>query len=392
MNTIFSPKPNRLLALLSLCASLALGHAQGATYQKVLIVGDSITNHGPKADIGWTTHWGMAASAMERDYAHLFLAKVAAAQNGMAPDSLIFAEGGGKITDKVNFLDRFKAYQPDLAVIQLGENDNDTVTPEGFQAPYERILQAVREGNPKVAILCCGVWSPPSGNAVKDGFIRNACQKYNAMFVDLGAVNKDPVNKAGGEFPGRYAHNGVAWHPGDKGMQGYADALWKALQNPAAASTSTAPAAPAAPRFALEEKWAATPALAWNLPPKIEAQGGRNVVKLTAANAEGSVNIRGPLPVEKIKGKKLVISTRVRGENVSEKPLPHNGVKLMLATVNAEGVKNYPQAPLPIGTFDWAPVTWSVNIPDNIVEASLVLGLEKVSGTVWFDAVKITEQ
>ena len=38
---------------------------------KVLVYGNSIALHGPKADIGWTNCWGMAASAAEKDFAHL---------------------------------------------------------------------------------------------------------------------------------------------------------------------------------------------------------------------------------------------------------------------------------------------------------------------------------
>ena len=41
---------------------------------RVLIYGNSIALHGPKADIGWTNNWGMAASAPEKDFAHLVVA------------------------------------------------------------------------------------------------------------------------------------------------------------------------------------------------------------------------------------------------------------------------------------------------------------------------------
>ena len=368
-------------------ASLAMGGVPA--YHKVLFVGDSITSHGPKDTLGWSLNCGMAASAIEKDYVHLLLGKLTAAQKGVAPESMVVAEGGGKLTDKLQFVGRFKAYQADLAIVQMGENDNADVSETGFQQPYEQIVNAIREGNPKATILCCGVWSPPSGNRIKDGMIRAVCDKFQAQFVDLAEANRDPANKAAAEA-GRFTHPGVNWHPGDKGMQAYADALWQTLQNPAAA-----PVGGSAPKdekpFAMEEAWDGAGVFAWNNRPVIVEQNGKKLVQLTSPTAAGAINLRAALPLEKCKGKKLVISTRVRGENVSEKPLPYNGVKLMLATTNAEGFKNYPQAPLPTGSFDWKEVRWEVSIADNLIEANLVLGLEQVSGTVWFDKVKITE-
>ena len=43
---------------------------------RLLIVGNSITLHGPKADIGWDHNFGMAASLAERDYVHLLASRL----------------------------------------------------------------------------------------------------------------------------------------------------------------------------------------------------------------------------------------------------------------------------------------------------------------------------
>ena len=45
---------------------------------RVLFVGNSITLHGPRPQIGWTNNWGMAASARDKDYVHLLQKKIAA--------------------------------------------------------------------------------------------------------------------------------------------------------------------------------------------------------------------------------------------------------------------------------------------------------------------------
>ena len=37
----------------------------------VLFLGNSITRHEPKSEIGWENDWGMAASKRENDYVHV---------------------------------------------------------------------------------------------------------------------------------------------------------------------------------------------------------------------------------------------------------------------------------------------------------------------------------
>ena len=43
---------------------------------KILFVGNSISRHAPKPDMGWYGDWGMAASEAEKDYLHLIVAKI----------------------------------------------------------------------------------------------------------------------------------------------------------------------------------------------------------------------------------------------------------------------------------------------------------------------------
>ena len=77
MNPIFRPAWISIItAILFTCARINAGEPTGALRndiktQRVLILGNSITRHGVLEKIGWTTDWGMAASAQEKDFVHL---------------------------------------------------------------------------------------------------------------------------------------------------------------------------------------------------------------------------------------------------------------------------------------------------------------------------------
>lgn len=359
-------------------------------YTKLIVIGDSITNHGPVEKLGWSGQWGMAASSQDKDYVHLFLARLTKAQNGTEPKLMIEAEGGGKLTDRLAHLSRIKEFGADLAIVQMGENDNTNVTIDGFQKPYEQILAGLREGNPNVRIFCFGNWSPPNGNAQKDAMIRNACKNYGATFVSLAAVNADPLNKAGAE--NRFTHPGVNWHPGDKGMRGYADALWSSFVGKAEEPKKDALLESKDNDVVFTEAWNTASGLIWNPTPKIEVVDGHPVLTVTSAEAGKHLLYQTSLTTEKIKGRTLTVETRIKGNSVSIKPNNWSGIRIGLKLQNAEGEVSYPQTHVGEGTFDWTAVKWTYRIPDNVIAASLLLGLENVTGTVEFDAVKVSLQ
>lgn len=102
-----------------------------------------------------------------------------------------------------------------------------------------------------------------------------------------------------------------------------------------------------------------------------------------------SVNRQHALPAEQIAGRLITLSASVRAEGVSERPRSWNGVKVMLILELPAG-RQYPQLALDVGSYDWRTVTRTLRVPKAVVGATLLLGLEQVSGRAWFDDVTVT--
>ena len=122
----------------------------------------------------------------------------------------------------------------------------------------------------------------------------------------------------------------------------------------------------------------------------LEADGkGGRALRITATDAAAGAHAERPLPVERLRGCKLLLSARVRAENVSAKPNDWNGIKFMTPIVGPGG-REWPQAKLGVGSFGWKHVLWQARVPRDATVMRLFLGLEGVTGTVWFDDLRIT--
>lgn len=128
----------------------------------------------------------------------------------------------------------------------------------------------------------------------------------------------------------------------------------------------------------------------WSGPGRLEPgfAAGQAAALESQSGHKSSVIVRA-LDCEALRGRTIRGSAMVRAQEVSAKPNPWNGIKLMLVLHGASG-SSYPQAPLDTGSFDWRRATFSTWVPLDVTNVSLVLGLENVSGKAWFDEVKLT--
>ncbi|MDB5732447.1 MAG: hypothetical protein JWQ03_2342 [Variovorax sp.] len=197
--------------------------------QRVLFLGNSITRHGPKVDIGWTGNFGMAASAAEKDYVHVLTSSLAVSM-GALPDVMVENiadfERNAEAIDLKARLEKCLAFKPQIVVIAIGENVPQLRTEAdkaAFGRRFQKLLETfkVKDGP---ALFVRGCFWP---DAAKDQVMQKVSLEAEATFVDISDLGKDPANRARAER--QIAHDGVAAHPGDKGMKAIADALLKAI-------------------------------------------------------------------------------------------------------------------------------------------------------------------
>jgi len=125
-------------------------------------------------------------------------------------------------------------------------------------------------------------------------------------------------------------------------------------------------------------------------PGKItEVPGHGSVLEITNADATTAVHRSLTLPVDQIRGAPILVNCDISADNISAKPEVWNGIKLM-AHVEFPGGESWNQATLPIGTFDWQHTFVRFDIPDNATTVTLMLGVEKVTGTARFSNLSVT--
>jgi len=196
---------------------------------KVLFLGNSITLHGPAPHIGWSGNWGMAASALEKDYVRLLLRRLSEA-TGRTPEAMIRNiadfERNYPTYDVGSALKEPLEFGADLVIVAIGENVAafpSQKARDGFRHALASLLAALREhGNPAIFVRSC-FWP----DKAKDEVLREACRGAGGTFVDISGLARDESHYARSERT--FAHAGVAAHPGDKGMRAIADALWAAI-------------------------------------------------------------------------------------------------------------------------------------------------------------------
>lgn len=122
-----------------------------------------------------------------------------------------------------------------------------------------------------------------------------------------------------------------------------------------------------------------------------QAAGRGGVLHITVPPGSTNPNntVALPVPIEKVRGKRVFFGSEVKTANISHKPHSWNGVKVMLVLETPNG-KTYPQPDIPDGSADWKRFSGWIAVPEATTNITLVLGLENVTGEAWFDHFSIS--
>jgi lysophospholipase L1-like esterase len=167
---------------------------------------------------------------MEKDFVHLLSGKIATAAGGQPAVKIRniadFERQLGAYDIQKGLQDEF-SLQPDLIIIAIGENVSALNTDESkakFKTAFTALLAELKKDGQPTIFVRSSFWANPA----KDEILQSVCEAAGGIFVDNRKLGADETNYARAER--KIEHAGVAAHPGDKGMQAIADALWQAIE------------------------------------------------------------------------------------------------------------------------------------------------------------------
>lgn len=192
---------------------------------RVLLLGNSITLHGPKTEIGWYGNWGMAASCEEKDYVHRLMAAIRKKRDDCAFCVCQVAAWEKNYKDGSRLLSDYqdaRSFGADVIVVRFLENcpysDFDAIA---FKRELDVLLHYLDPAGKAKTILTTAFWHHPGDQTMEEYAAEKALP-----IVPLGDLGEDDSMKAIGLF----AHQGVAIHPGDLGMEQIAARIFAALE------------------------------------------------------------------------------------------------------------------------------------------------------------------
>lgn len=190
--------------------------------KRILFVGNSITRHGILSEIGWHWDFGMAASSKENDYVHILMKKF----RKIYPDSAfcVCQAAEWEVTYKkgeevLYYYDEARKFETDIIIMRVCENcPRDNFDKALFKKKYLELVSYLNPTGKAKIVMTSSFWKHTATEALKE-----IAEENNIPIALLEDLGEDDSMKAIGLFE----HEGVANHPGDKGMKAIAERIYK---------------------------------------------------------------------------------------------------------------------------------------------------------------------
>ena len=198
----------------------------------LLFVGNSITKHGKCSY--WPGVWGMAASSAEKDYVHLLVDKLRKSGQHVEYADINFFKWEIMDHDRdevLPLLDDLLDKSYDYIIVQLGENISSVANLEG---DLRSLLTYLQKSCLKENVLVCSSFFQKDDI---DNIKRNICSRGGEQYVSFEDIRCIAPYIAGDNIEIKLDnkifhinHAGVAIHPGDRGMEIYAERLFNCIK------------------------------------------------------------------------------------------------------------------------------------------------------------------
>jgi len=190
--------------------------------KRIMFVGNSITRHGKCSSIGWNNDWGMAASAKEKDYVHILIERFKKDYNDAAFCICQIAEWEREYKNGESLLGLFeeaRKFHADIIILRLVENcPREDFEPETFKTELDKLISYLNPSGKAKLFMTTSFWKHTATPT-----LLKFAKERNIPIAELEDLGEDDSMKAIGLFN----HEGVANHPGDKGMQVIADRIYR---------------------------------------------------------------------------------------------------------------------------------------------------------------------
>ena len=190
---------------------------------KIMFVGNSITRHGVKEDIGWLWDFGMAASCKDKDYVHLMIKAIdeKASAKYCICQAAVWEQNHKNPEELFECFDEARDFGADIIIMRIVENCHDGFDEEAFRKNYPEFVKYLNTNNAKI-VFTSGFWP----HKVADKIIEDVAKESDSPFVYLGDLGENLEMRAIGKF----WHEGVQYHPGDLGMENIAKRIFAEVE------------------------------------------------------------------------------------------------------------------------------------------------------------------